>query len=63
LHIVFELLKNTLQAMVEQFWVDKEIKLLLIRVIVMEGIEKITIKALDKDGGDRDQRELITKQK
>jgi len=49
--------------MVEQFWVDKKIKLLLIRVIVMEGIEKITIKALDKDGGDRDQRKLITKQK
>jgi len=49
--------------MVEQFWVDKEIKLLLIRVIVMERIEEITIKALDKDSSDGNQRELITKQK
>ena len=51
LHIVFGLLKNALWARVEQFWVDKEDKLLPIRVIVIEGIEEIIIKTLDKSGG------------
>jgi len=44
-------LKNALWARVEQFWVDKEDKLLPIRVIVIEGIEEIIIKTLDKSGG------------
>jgi len=44
-------LKNALWARVEQFWVDKEDKLLPIRVIVIEGIEEIIIKTSDKSGG------------
>ena len=49
-HIVFELLKNSLRAVVERFGPDAE-SFPPIRVIVVEGSEDITIKISDEGGG------------
>ncbi|KAI0792589.1 mitochondrial pyruvate dehydrogenase [Abortiporus biennis] len=49
-HIVFELLKNSLRAVVERFGADKE-AFPPIKVIVVEGKEDITIKISDEGGG------------
>lgn len=50
-HIVFELLKNSLRAVVERFGIDKEGEYPPIKVIVVEGTEDITIKISDEGGG------------
>lgn len=53
-HIVFELLKNSLRAVVERFGVDAEdggSGYPPIRVVVVEGKEDITIKISDEGGG------------
>ncbi|KAI6107620.1 mitochondrial branched-chain alpha-ketoacid dehydrogenase kinase-domain-containing protein [Pisolithus thermaeus] len=53
-HIVFELLKNSLRAVVERFGADAEDKGVgypPIKVIVVEGSEDITIKISDEGGG------------
>ncbi|KAF8998341.1 alpha-ketoacid dehydrogenase kinase [Hymenopellis radicata] len=49
-HIVFELLKNSLRAVVERFGVDCE-NYPPIKVVVVEGTEDITIKISDEGGG------------
>lgn len=50
-HICFELLKNSLRAVVERYGVDGEEKYPPIKVIVVEGKEDITIKISDEGGG------------
>ncbi|TFK17391.1 alpha-ketoacid dehydrogenase kinase [Coprinopsis marcescibilis] len=50
-HICFELIKNSLRAVVERFGVDQEDHFPPIKVIVVEGKEDITIKISDEGGG------------
>lgn len=50
-HIVFELLKNSLRAVVERFGPDQEDSFPPIKIIVVEGKEDITIKISDEGGG------------
>ncbi|KAL9710458.1 [Pyruvate dehydrogenase (acetyl-transferring)] kinase isozyme 2 [Leucoagaricus gongylophorus] len=50
-HIVFELLKNSLRAVVERFGADKEDCFPPIKVVVVEGKEDITVKISDEGGG------------
>ncbi|KAJ3193822.1 hypothetical protein HK101_004037 [Irineochytrium annulatum] len=49
-HMLFELLKNSLRAVVERFGVDAD-EYPEIRVVVAEGREDITIKISDEGGG------------
>jgi len=50
-HIVFELLKNSLRAVVERHGVENEDHFPPIKVVVIEGKEDITIKISDEGGG------------
>jgi pyruvate dehydrogenase kinase 2/3/4 len=50
-HILFELLKNSLRAVVERNGVDNEDSFPPIKVVVVEGSEDITIKISDEGGG------------
>lgn len=50
-HICFELLKNSLRAVVERFGVENEEAFPPIKVVVVEGREDITIKISDEGGG------------
>ncbi|KAF8169878.1 mitochondrial branched-chain alpha-ketoacid dehydrogenase kinase-domain-containing protein [Mycena galopus ATCC 62051] len=50
-HICFELLKNSLRAIVERYGVDNEDAFPPIKVVVVEGKEDITIKISDEGGG------------
>lgn len=49
--MLFELLKNSLRAVVERYGVENEDDFPAIRVIVVEGKEDITIKISDEGGG------------
>ena len=49
-HMLFELLKNSLRAVVERYGVDCE-EYPEIRVVVAEGKEDITVKISDEGGG------------
>ncbi|KAH9988856.1 mitochondrial branched-chain alpha-ketoacid dehydrogenase kinase-domain-containing protein [Russula vinacea] len=55
-HICFELLKNSLRAVVERYGHEKEDAIPPIKVIVVEGKEDITIKITDEGGGMRAAR-------
>lgn len=48
---MFELLKNSLRAVVERYGVENEDHFPAIKVIVVEGKEDITIKISDEGGG------------
>lgn len=50
-HIIFELLKNSLRAVVERFGEDYEGEYPPIKVVVAAGKEDITIKISDEGGG------------
>ncbi|WVO18717.1 hypothetical protein L204_106437 [Cryptococcus depauperatus] len=50
-HICFELLKNSLRAVVERFGVECDGEYPAIKIIVVEGREDITIKISDEGGG------------
>jgi pyruvate dehydrogenase kinase 2/3/4 len=50
-HIVFELLKNSLRAVVERFGPENEDRFPPIKIIVVEGKEDITVKISDEGGG------------
>jgi len=50
-HIVFELLKNSLRAVVERFGLGDDVVYPPIKIIVVEGKEDITIKISDEGGG------------
>ena len=50
-HICFELLKNSLRAVVERFGADGEDAFPPIKLVVVEGKEDITIKISDEGGG------------
>ncbi|RKP08443.1 pyruvate dehydrogenase kinase [Thamnocephalis sphaerospora] len=50
-HMLFELLKNSLRAVVETVGSDSDDNFPLIKVIVAEGKEDITIKVSDEGGG------------
>lgn len=50
-HMMFELLKNSLRAVVERYGVENEDHYPTIKVIVVEGQEDITIKISDEGGG------------
>lgn len=50
-HILFELLKNSLRAVVERYGPDNEDSFPPIKVVVVEGSEDITIKISDEGGG------------
>lgn len=50
-HILFELLKNSLRAVVERYGVENEDNFPPIKVIVVEGREDLTIKVSDEAGG------------
>ena len=50
-HILFELLKNSLRAVVERYGAENEDKFPPVKVIVVEGSEDITIKISDEGGG------------
>ncbi|KAI8882532.1 hypothetical protein K501DRAFT_221069, partial [Backusella circina FSU 941] len=50
-HMVFELLKNSLRAVVERFGVDYEDEYPPIKLIIAHGKEDITIKISDEGGG------------
>ena len=48
--MIFELLKNSMRAVVERYG-DREEDFPEIRVVVAEGLEDITIKISDEGGG------------
>lgn len=50
-HIIFELLKNSLRAVVERYGPDYDGEYPPIKVVVVEGNEDITIKISDEGGG------------
>ena len=50
-HICFELLKNSLRAVVERYGTEHEDRIPPIKVVVVEGTEDITIKISDEGGG------------
>ena len=50
-HMLFETLKNSLRAVVEQKGADAEDKFPVTKVIIAEGKEDITIKVSDEGGG------------
>ena len=50
-HMIFELMKNSLRAVVERYGVEREDHYPPIKVIVVEGKEDITIKISDEGGG------------
>ncbi|WOO80255.1 [Pyruvate dehydrogenase (acetyl-transferring)] kinase, mitochondrial [Vanrija pseudolonga] len=50
-HICFELLKNSLRAVVERYGEENEDSFPPVKVIVVEGSEDITIKISDEGGG------------
>jgi pyruvate dehydrogenase kinase 2/3/4 len=49
-HMLFELLKNSMRATVEFHGIDKGVPP-LIRIVVAEGVEDVTIKISDEGGG------------